>query len=301
VGVGALGLFLGVTMIASRLVRPLAKLVGGPARRGGGGGGGGGGGRPPPPPGTGEPGAPLHAADGLERLAAARLYAVPRLLGRGEVVGASWSAESALRGRRPRSVGPRLARQVTSLCLAFPRAEGPPLAIARDLETIELALPDRAGALRAVAAGVKPVVAALPAVLRHGDLWAGNLLVERGALTGVVDWDAWHPAAMPGTDLLRLFATEERRRAHLSLGRMWIMRPWRSERFLALSRNYWSALGVAPSDEVLDAVGIAWWASEIAGTLSRLPHRAADVGWLTANVDAVLAAARGRSGPPPRG
>jgi putative ABC transport system permease protein len=36
VGVGALGLFLGVIMIASRLVRPLAKLVGGPARRLGG-------------------------------------------------------------------------------------------------------------------------------------------------------------------------------------------------------------------------------------------------------------------------
>jgi putative ABC transport system permease protein len=35
-GVGALGLFLGVIMIASRLVRPLAKLVGGPARRFGG-------------------------------------------------------------------------------------------------------------------------------------------------------------------------------------------------------------------------------------------------------------------------
>jgi putative ABC transport system permease protein len=36
VGVGALGLFLGVIMIASRLVRPLAKVVGGPARRFGG-------------------------------------------------------------------------------------------------------------------------------------------------------------------------------------------------------------------------------------------------------------------------
>jgi putative ABC transport system permease protein len=36
VGVGALGLFLGVIMIAGRLVRPLAKIVGGPARRFGG-------------------------------------------------------------------------------------------------------------------------------------------------------------------------------------------------------------------------------------------------------------------------
>jgi putative ABC transport system permease protein len=36
VGVGALGLFLGVIMIASRLVRPLAAVLGGPARRFGG-------------------------------------------------------------------------------------------------------------------------------------------------------------------------------------------------------------------------------------------------------------------------
>jgi putative ABC transport system permease protein len=36
VGIGALGLFLGVIMIAGRLIRPLAKIVGGPARRFGG-------------------------------------------------------------------------------------------------------------------------------------------------------------------------------------------------------------------------------------------------------------------------
>jgi putative ABC transport system permease protein len=36
VGIGALGLFLGVIMIAGRLIRPLAKILGGPARRFGG-------------------------------------------------------------------------------------------------------------------------------------------------------------------------------------------------------------------------------------------------------------------------
>jgi hypothetical protein len=47
-------------------------------------------------------------------------------------------------------------------------------------------------------------------------------------------------------------------------------------------------MGVHPSEAVLDAVGIAWWASEVAGTLARLPHRAADPSWLRSNVDAVL-------------
>jgi hypothetical protein len=39
---------------------------------------------------------------------------------------------------------------------------------------------------------------------------------------------------------------------------------------------------------VLDCVGIAWWASEVHGTLARLPHRASDERWVATNVDPVL-------------
>ena len=65
---------------------------------------------------------------------------------------------------------------------------------------------------------------------RHGDLWSGNLLVAGRRLTGVLDWDAWHPAAVPGTDLLHLVATEQAHRTRHSLGSVWMVTtfPWGS-------------------------------------------------------------------------
>jgi hypothetical protein len=70
---------------------------------------------------------------------------------------------------------------------------------------------------------------------------------------------------------------------------MWLERPWSDEAFFALTHDYWHAFGVKPEPHVLELVGIAWWASEVAGTLSRLPHRARDERWVAMNVDPVLA------------
>jgi hypothetical protein len=238
---------------------------------------------------AGDPGDPQWAADALERLASAGVQHVPRLFGRGETAGASWSAETALAGRRPLRVSPGLASEVVRVSLRFPRAEGAPTALAADLDASAAALPDHAPALRQVLAGLEDTAASLPGVMRHGDLWAGNLLVERGALSGLVDWDGWHPSAVPATDILRLFATEERIRRRAALGSMWLERPWSDEAFLALAHEYWHAFGVKPEPHVLELVGVAWWASEVAGTLSRLPHRARDERWIALNVEPVLA------------
>lgn len=238
---------------------------------------------------AGDPGDPQWAAEALERLGSAGVPHVPHLFGRGETAGASWSAETLLAGRRPLRVSPRLAGEVVRVSLRFPPAEGPPTALAADLDAAAAALPDHAAVLRQVRTGLEGTAVSLPGVMRHGDLWGGNLLVERGALIGLVDWDGWHPSAVPGTDLLRLFATEERIRRRKALGSMWLERPWSDEAFFALTHDYWHALGVKPEPHVLELVGIAWWASEVAGTLSRLPHRARDERWVAMNVDPVLA------------
>ena len=126
--------------------------------------------------------------------------------------------------------------------------------------------------------------------MRHGDLWAGNLLVERGRLTGLVDWDAAQPGGVPGADLVQLLGTEARRRAHQALGPAVATRPWRRPGFLDAARASWPALGLRPDDEVLEAAGLAWWAAEVHGTITRLPHRAADRAWVETNVDVVLSA-----------
>lgn len=232
---------------------------------------------------------PAHAGGGLGALAALRACEVPRLLGRGHAAGASWTAESRLAGRRPRRLTPRLLADAARLCAALPACAGPPAALAADLEQIAALLPGHAAAVGELAAQIAPALAALPAVLRHGDLWAGNLLCGGdGGLTGIIDWDSWHPRGVPGADLVQLLGTEHRIRRRLALGAAWLERPWREVRGAAWSA-YWRALELEPSPQALDLAGLAWWAAEVAGTLRRLPHRAADERWLAANVDPVLA------------
>lgn len=233
---------------------------------------------------------PASLADTLELLTQAGVSLVPRVRARGHTAGASWVVEGALPGRRPRRLTGALARQVAAVCAAFPRGDGPPLATAADLSHIGRWLPDRAVSVARLGAELAGQVQSLPSVLRHGDLWAGNLLVDRGRLSGLVDWDAANPSAVPGTDLLQLVATELRKRAADELGPGFLNRPWRTSMFSGVTAHYWPSFGLRPNDPLLDVVGIAWWATEVHGTLARLPHRAADERWVATNVDRVLSA-----------
>jgi hypothetical protein len=239
---------------------------------------------------AGTPGDPVREAEALDRLAGTGVPFIPSIHGRGRTAGASWLVEQALPGRRPQRVTGRLARQVALLCRTFPVGDGPPTATAADLAGIAVRLPGREQAVARLAAAVSRGVEGLPAILRHGDLWAGNLLVVRGTLAGVVDWDAWHPAGIPGADLVQLLGTESRRGARQSLGVAVSSRPWRRAELSQAVRAYLDAVGIRADDDVLELAGIAWWATEVHGTLTRLPHRAADQAWIETNVDGVLSA-----------
>jgi hypothetical protein len=237
---------------------------------------------------AGAPGDPARAARALERLAGAG--SAPRLLGRGVVAGASWSAEEALAGRRPAVVGDELLGQVAAACACLPRRDTLPTAPLDDLLAAAALLPRHAVALRRLADAVRPRLDGVPAIQRHGDLWAGNLLVGGGGLRGIVDWDAAHPRGVPGADLVQLAGTHARRRAHLPLGRAVTERPWRAGDLAAATAGYWRALDIAPDGALLDLAGIAWWAAEIHHTLLRFPQRAADGRWAAENVGAALPA-----------
>ena len=238
---------------------------------------------------TGTPGDPERLAATLERLAALGVPLAPRPLGHGTAAGGSWTLETVLLGRRPARSSPALARQVALALAAFPRADGPPTALDDDIRGIATQLPRHDDRLNRLADRVAVETAGLPAILRHGDLWSGNILVDHGKLTGFVDWDAAHPAGVPGSDLLQLVAVDLRGRDRLQLGEAYLARPWDSTEFRVAAADYWPRSGIEPTPRSIELAGLAWWAAEVHGTLRRLPQRASDERWLANNVGPVLA------------
>ena len=194
----------------------------------------------------------------------------------------SASRPQACRSRR------ELVRQAAVACSRLPLSHGVPTAPVDDLLGAAAVLPRYAADLRRLADRLRSRLDGIPAVQRHGDLWTGNLLVDRGRLTGIVDWDAAHSSGVPGADLVQLVATDLRRRRRLPLGRAVLEHPWRASRFTAITAAYWWALDIAPRTALLDVAGIAWWASEIHHTLVRFPKRLTDERWVAENVAAVL-------------
>lgn len=229
---------------------------------------------------AGAPGDPSSGATALAHLSALELP-VPRLLRTGAAAGSSWALETLLPGRRPRGTSPDLARRVADVLAILPAGIGPPGAPRRDLDALASLLPERADPLRALANQIRAELRPLPSIMRHGDLWSGNLLAVGGRLTGIVDWDAWDPGAVPGADLLHLYAAGRRIAERRHLGQLWGDRPWKDDAYRSLLTG--------PSASIRDEVlSIAWWAGEVRGTVARHPARAEDEAWLQINVDAVL-------------
>jgi len=239
---------------------------------------------------AGGQGDPAHAADALEHLAGDATGLVPRLLARGTTGGASWSLESGLSGHRPDRLTRAIAQGVARFCAGLPRTAGPPIAHHDDLRRIAAIYPRHEPRLRRIARSLDSRLRPLPAVMRHGDLWTGNLLALRTTLTGVVDWDGWHPSAAPGADLLQLLTMDEALRSRRHVGELWLQRPWNSESFARISDEYWRRLNLHPDPPTLEAVGIAWWAGQVAHSLSRDPTLSGDRCWTEAHLDRVLRA-----------
>jgi hypothetical protein len=240
------------------------------------------------PPGS--PGDPARIAAALRKLSALDLTVTPSLRGQGRLGEVSWSAESLLPGSPPWRLWPALVDEVVDVCTRLPRSDASPTAPLADLEVLTAALPERSAELRALGDAMAGMLRDLPSVLRHGDLWTGNLLVVRGRLSGIVDWDAMHPAAVCGADVLQLLATAQRHRSRRPLGSIWLTRPWESEAYRSATAPYWRTLGVAPPGRATEVVGLAWWAAAAAGTVARAPARASDERWVRINIDPVLAA-----------
>jgi Phosphotransferase enzyme family len=229
---------------------------------------------------------PGRNADALTTLEHARVALVPRLYGRGEIAGASWTSESVLEGTITRHLTRAIVADVVSLCLQLPRGDH-----ATSLRDRMVRLRDRYPRWGPVAIQLaEQATPTAPAVVQHGDLWSGNLLASGGRLSGVVDWDTWHPAGLPGVDLLHLFSMQQRERTGKDIGGLWLSGVWRSPEFLAATSDYWRAIGIRPGPDLLEAIGLDWWA----GQVFKRQTFAEDPSWVERNIDAVLDAVSGR-------
>jgi hypothetical protein len=232
---------------------------------------------------VGSPTDPRRSAEALQALA--DRPEVPRSLRTGIVGQVAWSVEALLPGAMPRSLDRGITDAVARFTDRLPPADGPPAAPREDLAAIGAVLPDRRGRLEAMADHVDRTLADVPGVLRHGDLWAGNLLVDAGALTGVIDWDAWHPSGAPGADLLHLLVADRAARSRRHRGRVWAEAPWRDRRFEASQPV---TLGPAPREDVLRAVAVAGWAAQVASNLRHAPELAGRGRWVEGTIDPML-------------
>ena len=234
---------------------------------------------------------PLRNAAALDALAAAGIPSVPRLVGRehGRVGEAVWTTESRLPGRPARALDRVLREETLALFARLPLSTTAVSAPDARAEAIAHALPDHGATLRRLVGRTLRRAGTIPSILQHGDLWLGNLLVDEAEhLTGVIDWDNWHAAGVPGSDALHLYAMELRRKEKLDLGDLWATRFWADERFRTWAATYWRALGLEPRPALLDAAAVDWWTGQVAASLRRGRQPARDPKWVERNVARVL-------------
>jgi Phosphotransferase enzyme family len=210
----------------------------------------------------------------------------------GTVGGVRWVLEPRARGAHPR----RLGRAARSDCLAFlvglrearAGAERVPVA---DLEALRPHLAD-AGlvTLERVGAALEERLAAVPRGWCHGDFWTGNLLVARGRLTAVLDWDAATPGGLPLLDLLHLMAYADRATRRLPHGLRCTRRLWPLARAGgdAQVRAYCGATGTPADAATLEALAVAYWLERVARDLRTFADRAGRASWMADNVHAPL-------------
>jgi hypothetical protein len=234
---------------------------------------------------VGHPKDPQRGRAALLALEAAHVPLVPRPLRADTTAGAAWATETVLRGRHTTQLTSDLLEDITRHLAGLPGAPSPPSAVEDQLREVASAFPDRTEALDAVAAAVRRWTAGSPSVLTHGDMWLNNVLVADGHLSGVFDWDGWHPAGVPGSDLLNLLAAEERTRSRRDIGPLLISDFWRSPGVVESLRGYMAGRGIAMPDAAgLAAIGVAWWASRVAGSLDRGKRPTEDPAWVDRNL-----------------
>ena len=228
---------------------------------------------------------PARGREALLALAAADVALVPKPLGGGITAGAAWATESVMHGGHVHTLTPGLLEQVIDFLATLPAGPIDRRAVDDQLAEVAAVFPEHAGDLARVAAAAARWGASLPPVLVHGDMWLNNVFATDGRLSGVFDWDTWHPSGLPGTDLLNLLAAEERTAQRRDIGELLAADYWRSPEVVSALRRYMDTRGIpAPDAAGLAAVAVGWWASRVAGALHRANRAIDDPAWVRRNI-----------------
>jgi hypothetical protein len=238
---------------------------------------------------VGHPKSDRRGYTALQALEAAGVPLVPRPVDHGVTAGAGWSLETRLPGGHTARLTTDLLGEISEVLLRLPEDRRSPTATDDHIADACRAFPQHAEALAAAGAAVRRWSAAMPSVLVHGDLWLNNVLVADGHLSGIFDWDTWHPAGLPGSDLLNLLAAEERTSSRRDIGQLLIDDHWRSAEVLDVLRPAFAARGRALPDAAgLAALGVGWWASRVAAALDRGWRPTDQPAWVARNVELPL-------------
>jgi hypothetical protein len=235
--------------------------------------------------------------DALERLRvssppSAVADRAPWPLGHGRVGLAIWTSERRLPGNRP---APALTRPILEESVDFLVAlhrsgrSDEPVSLAAAAAVISSAAAEPE-AVRMLAARADEALAAVPRGFAHGDFFRGNLLVERGRLAGVIDWDAAGPGRLPLVDLLHLRHYTENRPRDLDWGPLLVDRllPWTRSGGDDLVRAYLQRVEVDSDPATLGALVAAYWLQHAEYQLRIHPQRREQPHWIARNIDAVV-------------
>jgi hypothetical protein len=214
---------------------------------------------------------------------------VPEVVGSGRVGVAAWLAERRLPGSPAESAPPEAVDFLVDLFSAAAGADVPAL---EDARTLGVHAPAEAEALQAVAGRVDRLLSGLPRGFAHGDFWSGNLLVEAGRLSGVIDWDAAGPGRPPLIDLLHLRLIDARRPAGHAWGRAVVaeLLPWARRGGDDSSAGYCRRLGLQLDPETLRALVAGYWLQRLAYQVGCFADRADRRRWLEGNLAVPLRA-----------
>ncbi len=228
---------------------------------------------------------PVRAFRALEVVRGRVADLAPRPIGMGQRGQLRWTLEQRLTGRVARRLDADQLARLAAAWTDLPAAPGPAKAVVTDLLRIALLVPRHTSHVRHVLAHLGPPrCRGWPATETSGTAtcwstaaawWASSTGV-RGTRPASREptcstCSPWPTGA--GASPWARSGCAGRGRGPTSSA--WSVRPC-------------ATLTSTLAPEVLEQLGIAWWASAVAGTLERLPQRAYDEDWIGANVTSVL-------------